>query len=113
MMLQFSIYNFKEIEQIYIHDSELKGILVDYANKEVRVNLLSAQIKDIPQKQVEFIFHKVSYVHVPMNEPWGSGVNLHSLSVVLENTLIKTTLVLNSGDEITCLAELVKTNASY
>jgi hypothetical protein len=48
-----------------------------------------------------------------MNEPWGSGVNLHSLSVDLENTLIKTTLVLNSGDEITCIAELLKTNASY
>jgi hypothetical protein len=109
-LLEFSINNHKEIEQLYVHDSELKEIVVDYANKEVRVNLLTAQINELPQKQVEFIFQKVTDVHVPMNEPWGSGFYLHSILVEEANTRIKTTLELNSGDEITCIAELVKTS---
>jgi hypothetical protein len=112
-VLQFDINNYKEIEQLYVHDSELEEVKVDYVNKEVRLNLLTAKIKELPQKQVKFIFRGVADFHVPMNEPWGSGFYLHSISVEEENTLIKTTFVLNSGDEISCVAQSVKTDASY
>ena len=112
-LLEFSSNNFKEIEQLYIHDSELKKIMVDYANKEARVNLLSPQINELPQKPVEFIFQGVTDVHIQMKEPWGSGIYLHSFSVEKTNSLIKTTFELNSGDVITCISELIKTDIPY
>lgn len=112
-MLQFDINNYKEIKQLYLHDSELKEVKVDYINKEVRVNLLTAKIKGLPQKQVRFIFRGVTDFHVPINEPWGSGFYLHSITVEEENNLIKTTFMLNSGDEISCVAQLVKTDTTF
>jgi hypothetical protein len=112
-LLEFSINNYKEIEQLYLHDSELKRIIVDYADKKVRVNLLTVQTNQIPQKQVEFIFQGVTDVHIPINEPWGSGFYVSTISVERENALIRTRLELNSGDEITCISELIKTDIPY
>lgn len=61
------------MEQLNIHDSELEEIIVEYTNKEVKVNLKSAIVGELPMTHLEFIFQEVTDFHVPINEPWGSG----------------------------------------
>lgn len=111
-MQSFSIRdNYKEIENLYLHDSELDVVSVDYKSKEVKILFKTPVINEGPSKRIEFTFVQVNDFHCPMKEPWGSGFYLHSLSVEkLSNLHLKTTFLLNSGDEVTCTAKLVKTS---
>lgn len=113
-LLNFTLENdYKQIEDLYLHDSELEKIMVDYKKKEIRFLFHTAKISQVTSKRIEFIFERVNDFICPMREPWGSGFYIHSVSVEkTTDDYLKVTFLLNSGDEISCKAELVKTNAS-
>jgi hypothetical protein len=108
-MTIFSVDNYNEIENIYLHDSELREITINYCKKEVGLYLVTATTSDKPSQNVKFIFEQVSDIHVPIKEPWGSGFYIHSLEIELaEDNQIKTSIILNSGDIVKCIATLIK-----
>ncbi|MDF2652294.1 MAG: hypothetical protein K0Q73_8099 [Paenibacillus sp.] len=67
-MTTYTVDNYKEIENIYLHDSELCEI-DNYFKKEVSLILVTAATSIKPSKNVKFIFEQVSDIHVPINEP--------------------------------------------
>jgi hypothetical protein len=107
-MTTYSIDNYKEIENIYLHDSELREIIINYFKKEVSLILVTAATSSKPSQNVKFLFEQVSDTHVPIKEPWGSGYYIHSLEVELDEDQIKPNIILNSGDFVRCIATLLK-----
>ncbi|MDU0205410.1 hypothetical protein RQP52_30485 [Paenibacillus sp. PFR10] len=100
--------NYKGIENIYLHDGELREICINYFKKEVNLILVTAATRSIPSQNIKFLFEQVSDIHVPIKEPWGSGFYIHSLEVELVENQIKTNIILNSGDIVKCIATLLK-----
>jgi hypothetical protein len=72
-MTIFSVDNYNEIENIYLHDSELREITMNYCKKEVGLYLVTAATSEKTSQNVKFLFEQVSDIHVPIKEPWGSG----------------------------------------
>lgn len=107
-MTTYSVDNFHEIENIYLHDSELREIVINYFKKEVSLILVTAATSSKSSQNVKFLFEQVSDIHVPIKEPWGSGFYIHSLEVELAEDRIKTNIILNSGDIVKCIATLLK-----
>jgi hypothetical protein len=73
--------------------------------------LVTAATSEKTSQNVKFLFEQVSDLHVPIKEPWGSGFYIHYLEVeIAEDNQIKTSIILNSGDIVKCIATLLKTN---
>ena len=109
----YSINNYDKLKDIYLHDSELQDILVNYSQKEIEINLRTATNQDTNTREIKLFFKEVRNLHVPMLEPWGSGFYINSIDLEVEDEYIKTTITLNSGDEIRCVSETIETDYSY
>ncbi|NIK70247.1 MULTISPECIES: hypothetical protein [unclassified Paenibacillus] len=110
-MANYSLDNYHEIENIYLHDSELQEITINYRGKEVSLKLVTAVTRENPSQTVEFLFEQVSYIHVPIKEPWGSGFYIFSIEAELaEDNRIITSVILNSGDIVKCISVSIRTS---
>jgi hypothetical protein len=105
----YSITNFDELKNLYFHDDELQNIVVNYMNKEILLHLVKTGTQDTNPKEIGLVFTGGYDLHIPMVEPWGSGFYVNSIEFNKHsNTQIRTKILLNSGDEITCIAETIK-----
>ncbi len=43
----YTLENYQDLNSLYLHDSELKDIIVDYNSKELIINLLDSDKKKI------------------------------------------------------------------
>jgi cysteine synthase len=105
----YSISNFEELKNLYFHDDELQNIVVNYMNKEIRIHLVKTGTQGTNLKETGVLFIEANDLHVPMIEPWGSGFYVNSIEFKKHSDKqIRTKILLNSGDEITCVAETIK-----
>lgn len=104
----YSIKNHKELASLYFHDYEIQQIAVDYNQKEVQIHMKTPEMKDNHSKEFVLLFQGVCDIHIPMEEPWGSGIYLDSVAIEkVTDTHFRTSLLLNSGDVISCIAGIV------
>lgn len=63
----YNTKNSKDLHALYLHDYELKDIIVDYNNKELKIHLLSPD-----NKECMFNIQFYSY-YIECFEPWGKA----------------------------------------
>ncbi|WP_342543629.1 hypothetical protein MHH33_08980 [Paenisporosarcina sp. FSL H8-0542] len=105
----FSINNYLKLKNLNLHDSELHNIRVDYLNKEIQVQFVTAVTPEVNSNQIFWVFKEVYDFNITMKEPWGSGFYVNSIEFdEFSDRHIKTIVLLNSGDEINCISEIIK-----
>ena len=107
----YTLENYQDLNSLYLHDSELKDIIVDYNSKELIINLL-----DSDKKKYSFNI-KFYFFFIECFEPWGEGIYIDSFSIAHhchESGIecIKMELLLNSGDKLKILAKEICTKIS-
>ena len=105
--------NITEIKDLYLHDSELMNLEISYFQKSLTIELKSSQGKK------SFIRTKRLYhLIVEGKEPWGEGIYICELSVIVEkadtqltvsdNDVFAINILMNSGDKIILYAKEVE-----
>lgn len=100
----YSLKNYQDLNSIYLHDYELKDILVDYNNKKLTIKFLSTDNK------INIFNIKFYSFYIECFEPWGEGIYIDSFTVslhCLESDIecIEMELLLNSGDKVKIIAK--------
>lgn len=78
-----------------IADYEICNIRIDYAKKSILIDCISYDMKNILVSVDNFCFFSISH-----KEPWGEGKYVASSDIIIDNTIAKITIELNSGDII-------------
>lgn len=110
-MQRFTVENHSSLEKLYFHDAKLGAIHVSYKDTQVIIQLHDVRFDQSKMIDVELAFSGVIELHVPMKEPWGGGYYCTSLNTDQEGTgteQFRIRLLLNSGDEISIVAEQVQ-----
>jgi len=100
----YNLKNYQDLNSIYLHDYELKDIIVNYSSKVLTIRLLNTD-----NQLIDFNINFYSF-YIECFEPWGEGIYINSFSVSLhrlasETECMKMDLLLNSGDKLTILAK--------
>lgn len=99
---RFDNVNYIDLQHLYLHDAELGLVTVNYKDQVTTVKLCYAGYYD-----ATILFSKVKHVDVTIDEPWGGGIYVSSVETNKLNGDFKASILLNSGDEITVVAEEV------
>ena len=108
----YNLRNYQNLNSIYLHDYELKDIIIDYNNKELTIHLINSDNKKRTFKITFYSFF------IECFEPWGQGIYIDSFTVLLHRLefgmeCIKIEFLLNSGDKLKIMAkEILLTSTS-
>lgn len=118
-MLTLTLGNIDQHSDIHIHDAEIGDLLCDYQEHSVTVDL--KLFRNNTTEKVRLEFEIVKYLSVSIYESWGNGIYIVEMNIEHENldatrflgiqglgNCFLTTLLLNSGDRIEVLSEVLK-----
>lgn len=87
--------NIELFKNSYIHDYELKNVIVSYEKNFIEIYLLSPKGENVLIKIPDFCSFKIN-----REEKWGSGKYISSSEVISNSKKCIIEIELNSGDEI-------------
>jgi len=118
-MVRLTLSNVNEYKNVHLHDAKLGNILCDYCGHLVAIDFELRQNGIMRKARLEF--EKVKSLTVGISEPWGESPYVFELIAEsgdaslnnIEDTrginrCFLTTLLLNSGDRIKVVSEVLK-----
>jgi hypothetical protein len=120
--------NIEEIKTIYIHDSKIINVDCDYNNQLIKLMLDTLGVKGLGDKGIKYAtleFNYTKYIFMSFVHPWGDGISIISFDarkglsinikplngIDISNSFL-TEFILNSGDKIEVVSEVLKYETS-
>ncbi|XMB72631.1 hypothetical protein RJI07_01685 [Mycoplasmatota bacterium WC30] len=88
-----------EINELELHDAEIKPIIFNYASKTAELKLI-LNLHGGEVLGATLYFYDVDVFTITLTEPWGSGKYISKATIKEVSKQYSFRTVLNSGDEI-------------